>query len=32
MSDWKTEWEKNYEIAQRSFKDHRATLIQDSDR
>ena len=32
MSDWKTEWEKNYEIAQRSFKGHRATLIQDSDR
>lgn len=32
MSNWKSEYEKNYEIAQRSFKDHKATLIQDSER
>ena len=30
--NWKEEWEKMYETAQRAFKDHRATLIQDSDR
>lgn len=30
--NYKEDWEKMYETAKRSFKDHRATLIQDSDR